>query len=100
MENKSKQSKEIIELLEGYKNLGHRELDNGTRLIGHVPHVVPEAWLHYIDPPLTRNDLIYLEKQVAIRLSQNFRDFLRASNGLNIFSDTLFVRSGKLQATY
>jgi hypothetical protein len=81
----------LLETLYSYKHLGYRQLPGGTRLIGHVPHVAPDAWLHEIYCPINNNDIEELEAKLAFRLPRIFQDFLKLSNGLNLFSDTISI---------
>lgn len=92
----------ILTILERAKCLGERILPNGTRLIGHVPHVAPEAWLHTIFPPLDISGIQKLEAEIKISIPADYKKFLMATNGLKIFSDRLsldglrmsYVRTG------
>jgi hypothetical protein len=81
----------VHEKLEKWARLGSRTLKNGTRLIGHVPHVAPEAWLHQVFPPIKEEDLKRLERELPVPLPTDLRDFLLVNNGLNIFSTTLSI---------
>jgi hypothetical protein len=78
-----------IKILERYKSLGYRELGNGTKLIGHVPHVAPEAWHHRIFPPLNENSIREIEKIIHMALPDSYVEFLKSTNGINMFSDSL-----------
>ena len=81
----------VFELMESYSNLGTRVLDNGTRLIGHVPHVAREAWFHEIDAPLTEQGVSQVEHELGTQLPTVFRSFLQRCNGLRAFSGHLFM---------
>ncbi len=71
------------------KHLGSRRLDNGTELIGHVPHVAPQAWLHIIFAPLDHMQIQQVERDIGRKLPMEFREFLQKSNGLSLFSGAL-----------
>src|SRR5262245_35891125 len=88
----------VFGLLEASSDLGVRVLDNGTRLIGHVPHVAPEAWLHIIFAPLSLTQVAQVEHEIATSLPEPFGDFLRRSNGLSLFSDSLSIHG--LRSSY
>lgn len=81
----------IIMALEKWNTCGERILDNGTKIICHVPHVAPQAWLHEIYNPLNSNDVEKLQDRLGKQLQEDYRQFLLLSNGINIFSDSLSV---------
>ena len=88
--------------MERAKILGERQLPNGTRLIGHVPHVAPEAWLHEIFPPLDKGGIDKLEAGLKMSIPTDYKEFLSVANGLMLFScrlsldglRTSYVRTG------
>lgn len=82
----------VIECLDSYRSLGTRLLDNGTRLIGHVPHVAPEAWFHAVFTPISTESVRQLEQQMGINMPENFSNFLIRANGLRVFSGHLYIR--------
>lgn len=71
------------------KAFGHRVLSNGTELVGHLPHVAPEAWLHQLFAPLTATELAVWEQALGGALPPALRTFYRHHNGLNLFSRAL-----------
>jgi hypothetical protein len=81
----------VIELMNSYAHLGVRVLENGTRLIGHVPHVAPEAWLHMLFAPLSVTQIAQIERDIGTALPDEFASFLKRSNGLSLFSDALSI---------
>ncbi|EYE87271.1 hypothetical protein Q428_14175 [Fervidicella metallireducens AeB] len=84
-------SKEIFNLLSKWEEGGIRELNNGTKMICHVPHIAPEAWLHIIYGKASSNDINSLKNKLIYGLPLDFEEFLNESNGLNIFSDSLSI---------
>ena len=82
---------ELTALLEKWTYLGRKELTNGVILIGHVPHIAPEAWLHTIYPGLNKNQIETLEQNLLIKFTTDFRSFLSYNNGINIFADSLSI---------
>lgn len=82
---------EILKIIYEAKAFGARTLDDGTQLIGRVPHVAPEAWLHKVFPRLRQSDITQLEKEVLPRkIPTTYRSFLAScSNGLGLFSGSL-----------
>ena len=83
--------KEALRILDSYKVLGSRTLDNGTQLIGPAPHVAPEAWLHLVFPPLTPDQVGELESKIGIRFPDDLRAFFAITNGVGVFCDSLCV---------
>lgn len=80
----------ISDLLEqSAKALGETALPDGTRLIGRVPHVGSEAWLHVVFRALEPAEISGLEAQVGRSLPSDYRAFLGEANGLSLFSDEL-----------
>lgn len=65
--------------------LGERKLDNGTELIGHAPHVAPEAWLHLLFAPLGDAEIEDLERSLLFPLPADYAEFLKIHNGPSLF---------------
>ena len=80
-----------LEILKSYESLGVRVLDDGTRLIGHVPHIAPEAWLHDIYPPLKNDEIRQIESDIEMSIPAVFSSFLSRSNGLYTFSGCMDI---------
>ncbi|HET6229655.1 MAG TPA: SMI1/KNR4 family protein [Longimicrobiaceae bacterium] len=66
-------------------------LANGTKLVGHVPHVAPEAWLHVVFPALSEPELVSLKTSLGGPLPEDYRNFLRQMNGIRLFSGALTI---------
>ncbi len=81
----------ILETLASYESLGTRRLDNGTRLIGHVPHVAPEAWFHQIFAPLDALGIEHLGQELGHEIPAVLADFFLKANGIRIFSGHLYL---------
>ena len=81
----------VAEVIESATRLGTRCTPSGARLVGHVPHVAPEAYLHVMFAPLDERDIAQLETGVGRPLPQAYRAFLRLTNGLSLFSDSLSI---------
>lgn len=81
----------IIRMTERWCHLGERTLDNGTRLIGHVPHVAPEAYFHLIFAPITMAHINELQAKIGRSLPQDIVDFLLRVNGISLFSGSIFI---------
>ena len=71
------------------RRLGERALPNGTELIGHVPHVAPDAWLHTMFAGLTEDEVAKVESEAGRSLTAEHRRILAAHNGLMLFSTAL-----------
>ena len=71
------------------KNLGFQKLDNGTELIGRVPHIAPQAWLHAIFAPLNHKQIILLETDMQTSIPLVLKEFYLLNNGLDLFSSSI-----------
>lgn len=76
-------------MLKRYEPLGVRNLANGTRLIGHVRHQAPDAYLHILFSGLNEKELSALEAKAGRPLPVCLKKFYAYSNGLELFSDSL-----------
>ncbi len=87
----------MYKVVDRWRHLDARRLDDGTELIGRVPHVAPEAWLHVLYAGLTTGDIDDLEKEIGRKITASLARFLKRHNGLNLFSGALSIdglRSG------
>lgn len=87
---------DYLELLIGdlekqYSALGERKLSNGARLIGHVPHVAPEAYLHSFFPGLDPDEIRGLENEIERELPEALEAFYARCNGLDLFAGSLSI---------
>lgn len=82
---------EIMHVLTKADRLGSRQLSNGTRLIGHVPHVAPEAYFHVVYAPLNDAEIRTLEQQIGRPLPRDLKHFYGLCNGLKLFSYALAI---------
>jgi hypothetical protein len=81
----------VLAVLNRWEPLGVVTPGLGCRLIGHVPHVAPQAYLHRLFGPLSDPDIDLLESQTERALPHSLRAFYACSNGLNLFSSALIV---------
>lgn len=83
-------------LIMRYSHCGIRKVEaTGALLIGHAPHIAPEAWLNSVYPCLTEQETVELEKQLNTTIPPEYRYFLQnISNGIKVLVDT-FSLSGK-----
>jgi hypothetical protein len=81
----------VLRIVNMAEPLGTRTTVMGARLVGHAPHVAPEAYLHVIFPPLNEADLDALEAEVGRPLPIDYRAVLRLANGLSLFSGSLSI---------
>lgn len=81
---------EVLAIVERAQAFGLRTTPSGARLFGHVPHVAPEAWLHIVFAPLLDDAVLErLERDLPVPTHPDFLEFLRLSNGLDLFSCAL-----------
>jgi len=73
------------------RRLGERRLGNGTELIGHVPHVAPEAWLHILFAPIEAQGVSAIRDALSHSLPSDYLEFLQVHNGLRLFSGDLWM---------
>lgn len=71
--------------------LGEQVLSNGTRLIGRVPHVAPQAWFHELYPPPSDERVRALQTSFGNRIPGAYLDLLSRLNGFMAFSGRLCV---------
>lgn len=71
--------------------LGVRSLADGTQLIGRVPHVGSDAWLHALFAGLSDSEIQEVERRAGRSLPSEYRQFLRRNNGISIFSGALYI---------
>ena len=81
----------LLQSLSRWEPAGLVELDNGARLIGHVPHVAELAYLHKIPAPLSEVQIAVLGQNLEMLLDRQLREFYSVANGLNAFSDAMSV---------
>ena len=81
----------IYAIMQRARGLGYRALDNGTQLIGRVPHAGSQAWLHILFNPVSDSEIDDLESNIGIRFPEVFRDFLTFANGLSLFCGSLSI---------
>lgn len=84
-------NEKILAPLEEYGYLGETTNDMGTRLIGHVPHVAPKAYINIVYAPLSNSHLLEFEGRFERPIPNQYKEFLVHANGLNVFSDALRV---------
>ena len=85
---------ETLSPLLGWENNGRKETASGAILLGHCPHVAPEAWLHIIFAPLDSEGLGAIQTQLGENglpgsIPDAYSEFLRVSNGLSLYSGSL-----------
>lgn len=73
------------------EKLGTRTLSNGVRLIGHVPHVGPKAYLHVLFPGLDARRLVKLESAAGRPVPHGLKALYELSNGMHLFSGALSI---------
>lgn len=68
---------------------GKHQFANGAVGYGHTPEVAPEAWLHVTFPPLVNAQQTDVELRIDVALPDEYRAFLKFSNGLQLFDGSL-----------
>ena len=81
----------VFRIVAAAEALGTRTAGTGARLVGHVPHVAPEAYLHVVYPALPSSEIPPLESEVGRPLPESYRSFLETMNGLSLFSGSLSI---------
>jgi hypothetical protein len=77
-------------IIASYAPLGERRLNNGARLIGHIPHKAPQAYLHILFPAATRELMGQArDKLSAAAAFEQYTVFLSEYNGGNFFLGSL-----------
>ena len=82
---------QVMNSLDRWKDLGNVDVPNGTRLIGHVPHVAPMAYLHVIFAGLGGEQLEDLKKSAGRDLRDSLIEFYKVWNGCILFSGVLSI---------
>ena len=82
---------EVTEIMRRARHLGERVLDGGTRMIGHVPHVAPQAWLHILFSPLSDDEIGEVESEIGIAIPESLKVFYSLANGISLFSGSLAI---------
>ncbi len=82
--------RQLLQILEKDKASGEKYIEStGAFLIGHVPHIAPQAWLHAIFNGIPEEDVKRIEKQINLEIPSQYRTFLNHMNGLTMYSNTL-----------
>jgi hypothetical protein len=74
-----------------WRTLGFQKFEDGTTLIGRVPHVAPEAWFHMVFAPLRQGDLENVKSGLGSLGSFPFLSTFEQFNGFNLFSSNFFL---------
>jgi hypothetical protein len=90
--NKNFFNEKILMPLEEWAHLGETTNDMGTRLIGHTPHVAPEAYVNVVYAPINSNDLNEFTQRLGRPIPHQLSEFLSYANGLMIYSGALRVK--------
>ena len=83
------QFNKLLQIIEKAKSFGYQENKNGSKLYGHVPHIAPFAWFHTTYKPLSFWKIRKLEKMMNKNIQDVYKQFLKMTNGIDIFSNTL-----------
>ncbi len=88
----------VQKALDRYALLGTKTIPGRVRLIGHVPHVAPEAYIHQIFEPLSEGDIRDLEQAVQSVFPDSLKKFYLVANGINLFSCSLVIYGRRIGA--
>ncbi len=81
----------LLEVVSRARHMGERTLSNGVRLIGHIPHVAPEAYFHVTYPPLNNTQIDSLEEAIGRELPFELHAFYHKTNGIKLFGYSLSI---------
>lgn len=82
---------QIVNVAEQWLPLGEITYDDGTRLIGHVPHVGPMAYMHELFPGLQGGEVEVMEMFLRRSLPAPLKGMYGRVNGFRMFSGELDV---------
>jgi hypothetical protein len=83
--------KQVMRLVQRSSNSGDMTNETGTRLIGHLPHLAPKAYLHIVYSALDETELVDLAVRLGKAVPSQFGQFLTNANGLSVFLDRIRV---------
>ena len=83
--------RDLFKTFDRWEALGSVNMPDGARLIGHVPHIAPLAYLHRIPAPLSDAGFASLSETVGIILPIEIREFYACANGLSAFSSQIEI---------
>ncbi len=81
----------LFKLLREREKCGIKTLERGTELICSVPLLAPKAWLHTIYAKLSDEQINSILKDSIIEFPEDYIEFLKRANGINVFSDNLSI---------
>jgi hypothetical protein len=81
--------REVRAAVEQARTFGYRQLSDGTELVGHTPHVGPDAWFHVVFPPIAPATIDQVEHEIGRSLPGPYREFLQAMNGVSLFAGSM-----------
>jgi hypothetical protein len=81
----------LVSKIDAYRVLGFKTLQNGVVLVGHIPHIAPEAYLHTLYPRLSTSEIDTLERIVGSAIPAEFILFLQRTNGADLFLSSLAI---------
>ena len=89
--DKGEFEEKIIKPLEAWSHLGEETNEMGTRLIGHVPHIAPKAYLHVVYAPSDSDEFAELDERLERLTPAQLKQFFEFANGIDIFSGWMHV---------
>ena len=82
---------QLIKPIERWSHLGEQTNKMGNRLVGHVPHIAPKAYLHVIFAPSDSEEFEELEDRLGRPVPEQLNQFLGLANGLSFFTGSINV---------
>ena len=81
----------LFQRLRRWEHLGIRRLPAGTLRVGHVPHRAPQAYMHYVLPPLHEAHVEELARQIGSPIPGTLALLYSQFNGFHLFSGMFAV---------
>lgn len=81
----------IVKIAERWLPLGEVVYDDGTRIIGHAPHIAPEAYLHEFFPGLVGGEFEVMEMFLRRPVPAPLRKLYKRFNGFRLFVGELDI---------
>lgn len=78
----------LVDVVNSYQELGHKRLIDDTYLVGQMPSIGENAWLHALFKGLKEEEITDLERLIG-KFPKEYKIFLSQFNGFSIFSGVL-----------
>jgi hypothetical protein len=81
----------VMAIVRRAEAFGVQKLLDGTLLVGHVPQVAEDAWLHQIFAPLDERGLNEMNAALGRNIPKDLQEFYRHCNGFNLYTCSLAI---------